>query len=116
MSRFANRKFSRLADTVRRAALGGARGERLGDLDQLAVFHAHGAGMHAVGAAALRVIHQRVGAVNQFGGKLPRDSAALGDRPESQADDADVDADGASRETAIVASPVMPFDGRLEAI
>ena len=68
------------------------------------------------GALALGAVHQRVGAVDQLRGELARDAAALGDRSELQADDADVDPDRPRREPAVVPRPVVGLDRFLEAV
>ena len=57
-----------------------------------------------VGLAALGVVHQRVGALNQFRRELARDAAPLGHRPELQADDADVDPDRARGQPPVLAA------------
>ena len=45
--------------------------------------------------------------MDQFRRELPRHAAALGDRPEVQADDADIDPDRPRHEPPIVAAPVV---------
>src|SRR5687768_6791937 len=54
--------------------------------------------------------------MDQFRGELARMAAALGDRSEAQADDADIDAHRAFRQALLFARPVMPFHRRLEAV
>ena len=85
-------------------------------LDELAALDTHRRGVDVVGALALGAVHQRVGAVDQLRGELARHAAALGDRSELQADDADVDPHRAGGEAAIVARPVVRLDRLLEAI
>ena len=81
--------------------------ERPFQLDQLPVLDLHGGGVDVFGALALGAVHQRVGPVDQLRGELAGHAAALGDRPELQADDADVDphrAGGQSRRSSRVQS------------
>ena len=67
--------------------------------------------------AALGVVHQLVGALDQLGRELARHAAALGDGAEAQADDADVDPDRDCRASrAILAAPVVRLDRLLEAL
>src|SRR5688500_12438482 len=70
--------------------------------------------MDAVGPAALRAIHQRVGPVDQFGRELARDAAALRDGPEAETDNPDVHLNWTRREAAVLPRPVVRFDGLLE--
>src|SRR5687768_17289467 len=103
---------------ARRATRGGLAVEhvRFLDVDELTVLDADRASMHFFGAAAFRVVHQRVGAVNQVGRQLSRDAAPLGNIGETQAYHADVHANRARAQPAVVARPVVLFDRLLETV
>ncbi len=66
--------------------------------------------MHPLGAAALRFVHQDVGALNQLSRELSCHATAVRDGPHAQADDADVDADGIVSEALVLAAPVVGGD------
>src|SRR6185436_14792445 len=113
-----NSKFN----TVRRRGLAvpwgtpcGWPGEALLDVDELAVIDADGAWVDSIRPLALGVVHQRVGAVDQFRCQLARDAAAFSDRSEVQAHDPDVDSYRTLRQARIVEGPVMPLDRRFKA-
>ena len=90
---------------VLRSGCGGAAGG--GDVDERAVLDRHGRRVHALGPAALRFVHQRVGALNQLGRELSCHATAFRDGSQPQADDADVDADGIVSQAVVLAAPVV---------
>ena len=109
--------FAAIPFAVRRtASLGTFEQVVAGQLEQVAVVDADGAPLYLVGAPPLGVVHQRVGAVNQFRGELARDSAPLANAAQAQAHDPDIDAHRADDEPAIVACPVVLTDGGFEAV
>src|SRR5215211_6048562 len=75
---------------VRTGLLAGDRGGWF-DVGDAAVDDAHRGRVHVRGLDPLGVVHQFVGALNEFRRQLARDAAALVHRAEPQADDADVD-------------------------
>ena len=58
---------------------------------------------------ALGLVHQLVRALNQIGRQPPRDEAPIGDAPEPEADDADVDANRLCGEPPILERPIVAF-------
>ena len=86
------------------------------DFQQFTVFDADRASLHLIGATAFRVVHQRVGTMNQIGGELSRDAPPLAHRAKSQTDHADVDAHGPVHEPAVVTRPVVRADRSLEPV
>src|SRR5262245_935064 len=85
------------------------------EFDQRSVFDADAQRMDVIGALVLRLVHQLVGAIEQFLCKLVRDGATLGDVAQHEADDADVDPHRLGDQPRIVAGPVMAFDRFAEA-
>ena len=77
------------------------------EFDQHSVFDADAERMDVIGALVLRLVHQLVGALEQFLRELPRDRPPLGDVAQHQADDADIYADRLLGKPRILARPVM---------
>src|SRR5262249_44846050 len=80
------------------------------DLDERSVFDRDAEQIDMAGALALCFVHQLVGTLNQIGGETLRDEAPVDDAPQPEADDADVDANGLSREPTILERPVETLD------
>src|SRR5918993_4203646 len=75
-----HRETPSLADRLAALAGGAFSGrarEGLGDLDELPVLDLHGDRMHAIGSASLRVVHERVGLMDQLRREFARHGAAL---------------------------------------
>jgi len=85
------------------------------NVDELTAGDRDGRAVHVRGLAALGVVHQRVGALDELGRELARDAAAFLHGAEPEAHHADIHLHRTRRQPAIFARPVVLLDGRLEA-